>query len=168
MSPTIRGMPRSAGSSSCRIDCVPSWRAACAAAAWLLLVCAITLGCVALPFPVRLGLASLVAGFGVSTAWSYALLRGPSAIHAIEWQGGALPGAFSLQVGPGRERLAATLDRRSFRFGRSWLSLAFSTPAGTHRVLLDGGLHDPRAFRRLCREVSRRSRGDSGPRSRSS
>jgi hypothetical protein len=168
MSPTIRGTPRSAGSSSCRIECVPSWRAAVAATAWVLLACAITLGGVALPLSLRTAIATVLAVCGFGTSYSVVWLRGSSAVRAMEWRPGTPPGTWWLEIGPARRRVAATLDRRSFRVGRAWLVLVFSTPAGTRRVLVDGGVHERRAFRRLCREFSRHSRGVRRPEPRAS
>jgi hypothetical protein len=157
MSQTIRATPRSAESSSTRIELLPSRRAAFAAFAWLILVTTITLCAVALPLPIRiaLGVVSVVAG--VRSLRSYVLLRGPRGVRAIDWTRGAL----TIEVGPGRRRIDSTWNRGSFRPGRQWLALAFDTPSGRLQVLVDGRYQDARAFRSLCREFSRGLKGGS-------
>jgi hypothetical protein len=162
MSQTIRATPRSAECSSTRIDLLPSRRAAFAWFAWLFTVCVITLCAVALPWPVRVAICMLAALAGVRTLGSFVLLRGPRGVRAIDWSGDAL----TIQVGPQCRPIAATWNRGSFRPGRQWLALAFDTPSGRRQVLIDGRYQDTRAFRRLCREFSRRLQGSSGRASR--
>jgi hypothetical protein len=114
----------------------------------------------ALPLGVRVGIATLIAAHGAAALRSVILLRGAAAVVAIEWTPADRPGTVCLQVGRDRRRIPGTFDGRSFRFGRSCLFLIFSTPEGTRRVLLDAGVLEVRAFRRLCRAYSRVSRGD--------
>jgi hypothetical protein len=158
MSQTIRATPRSAGFSSSRIDLLPSRRAAFGGFAWIALVCAITLSAVELPLTVRLAICVLVAAPGIRTVRSFVLLGGPGGVRAIEWTDSTL----TIRVGPECGPLAATLRRDSFRPGRQWLALSFETPAGKRQVLIDGRYQDARAFRRLCREFSRRLKGVAG------
>jgi hypothetical protein len=163
MSQTIRATPRSAGFSSSRIDLLPSRRAAVAWFAWLALVCAV-ISCADLPAVVRMTVCVLVVTPGIRTVRSFVMLRGSRGVRAIEWTGSTL----TILVGPERRPFAATLSRDSFRPGRQWLSLTFETPAGRRHVLVDGGYQDTRAFRRLCREYSRRLTGSAGRDSRTS
>jgi hypothetical protein len=158
MSQTIRATPRSAERSSTRIELLPSRRAAFAWFAWLFVVCAITLCAVALPWPVRVSICMVAGLAGLRTMRSFVLLRGRRGVRAIEWTGDAL----TIQVGPQRRPIAATWNCESFRPGRQWLALAFDTPSGRRHVLIDGRYQDIRAFRRLCREFSRRSKRSSG------
>jgi hypothetical protein len=130
----------------------------------LILVCAITMCAVALPWPVRLAICALPALGGLRTVRSFVLLRGPRAVRAIDWTGGAL----TIQVGPARQPLTATWNRGSFRPGRQWLALVFDTPSGRRHVLIDGRYQQTRAFRRLCCEFSRRLKGSAGRASRTS
>jgi hypothetical protein len=162
MSRPIRATPRSAECSSSRIELRPSRRAAGGWCAWLILGCAITICAVALPWPIRIAISALSALAGLRTLRSFVLLRGPHAVRAIDWTGGAL----SIEVGPARQPIAATWNRGSFRPGRKWLALAFDTPSGRRQVLIDGRSQDTAAFRRLCCEFSRGLKGSSGRASR--
>ncbi len=158
MSQTTRATPRSAESSSTRIELLPSRRAALAGFAWLILIGTITICAVALPLPIRIAICALTALAGLRTLRSFVLLRGPLGVRAIDWTGGAL----TIQVGPERQPIGATWNRASFRPGRQWLALAFDTPSGRRQVLIDGRYQDTRAFRRLCREFSRGVTGSAG------
>jgi hypothetical protein len=158
MSQKIRATPRSAECSSTRIELQPSRRAAVAGGGWLLLVGTITLCALALPLPIRIALCALPAMIGLRTLRDFVLLRGPRGVRAIDWSGGAL----TIHVGPRRRPVTATWNRGSFRPGRQWLVLAFDTPSGRRRVLIDSRYHDARAFRRLCCEFSRGLKASSG------
>lgn len=153
MSQTTRATPRSAGNSSGRIDLVPSRRAALAWLSWLALVAAIVSFGVALSLPLRAAATLLVAGAGARVVRSFVRLRGPRAIHAIEWSGSSV----AIHVGSRPAPLAATWAATSFRPGRQWLVCVFDSGAGRFRVLVDGRYQGTRAFRRLCREFSRAS-----------
>jgi hypothetical protein len=120
---------------------------------------------VAWPMPWRIFAVGIVCVLSVRELLPYVLLRGAHAVHSIEWTAQSPVTGFTLRIGPRRLPVRATLARSSFRLGRSLLSLAFATADGPHRVFIDGGLHDPRAFRRLCREFSRKRGPRSGQRS---
>jgi hypothetical protein len=162
MSRPIRATPRSAECSCTRIELLPSRRAAVAWFAWLILVFAITICAVALPWPARIAICAVWAVAGLRTLRSFVQLRGSRAVRAIDWTGGVL----TIQVGPARQPVRAAWNRASFRPGRQWLALAFDTPSGRRQVLIDGRSQDTRAFRRLCREFSRSLKGSSGRASR--
>ena len=159
---TTRATPRFARRSSTRIELQPSLRAALGGAAWLILVCTITIGAVALPWPLRVAICLLTALAGLRAIHSFVGLRGPSGVRAIDWTGGAL----TIHVGPQWRPIGATWSRESFRPGRRWLALVFDTPSGQRRVLIDARYQDARAFRRLCCEYSRSLEGGSGRHSR--
>jgi hypothetical protein len=119
---------------------------------------------VALPLPVRIAVCVLATAAGARALRSFVLLLGARGVRAIAWDGVAL----TLEVGPARRLTSASLAHGSFRVGRQWLALKFETPAGARQVLVDGQYQDARAFRRLCREFSRGSKGSSGRESRPS
>lgn len=162
MSHPIPATPPCAASCS-RIDLNPSLLAAALWYSWLLLVCAVALLAVALPWIVRASICLAVAAPGIRCVRSFVLLRGEGAVRAIEW---SEEGEFAIRLGPSFRREVATLGAGSFRLGVRWWVLRFVTPSGTHPVLIAGAIQDARGFRRLCRCLNRRMRWASGQRSR--
>lgn len=157
MSLTIPGTPPSVApsgkpielqSSRSRIDFRPSGRAAALAAAWLILVCGAVILAVALPLPARIALCAAIVMPAVAAIRSGMLLQGGRAVHSIDWAGG-----WRARIGPGRIETPVTLRGGSFRVGRAFLLLWLQTCDGIHGVLIDMGRQDPRAIRRLCRQL---------------
>ena len=150
MSRTIPGTrPCVAPSCSSRIELAPSRRAAALAASWLILVCAVVIGAVALPLPVRIGLCLAIATPATLAIRRVLLLRGRSAVHILGWQGGA----WLAWIGPGRIETPVTLQAGSFRVGRLFLLLWLRGRDGIHGIFIDAGRQEPRSFRRLCRQL---------------
>jgi hypothetical protein len=87
------------------------------------------------------------------------LLRGPEALRWIEWEA---DGRFRIGAGS-VDSSDANLRPGAFRLGFAFLMLWFSTPRGPRGVLIDGGLQEPAAFRRLSRFLNHRSEQRSGP-----
>jgi hypothetical protein len=123
-------------------------RAAGLAAAWLIVVCAVVVGAVALPLPARIGLCVAIATSGLAAIRGCLLLQGRKAVHTLDWSHGWRAG-----IGPGRSETSVTLHTGSFRVGRTFLLLWLQSRDGIHGVLIDGGRQDSRAFRRLCRQL---------------
>lgn len=142
------GAPTEKSDSRCRIDLVPSLRAATLAACWLLLVCGVLLGALALPLPVRIGLCIAIATPGMAAIRRSFLMKGRRAVHTLDWSLG-----WRVELGPGRTETCVTLRPGSFRVGRAFLFLWLQSRDGTHGVLIDGGRQEPHAFRRLCRQL---------------
>jgi hypothetical protein len=125
------------------------------AAAWLLwlLVClAMVAGAVALPATPRVVFGLVLFAANIPAIRGAVLLRGPRAIRVLEWDE---EGRFRVRLAGDRETRTATLHPASLRLGIAFLVLRFSTRAGSRVVLIDGGLQDPVAFRRLSRRLSR-------------
>jgi hypothetical protein len=117
--------------------------------AWLTITCGSILA-VDLPWPVRLslGCALILANLRALARW--VLLRGPRAIRWIEWQPDG-----RLRIGPemAGESAEANLRPGTFRLGIAFFVLWFTTSRGVRGVLIDGGLQEPAAFRRLSRSL---------------
>jgi hypothetical protein len=103
---------------------------------------------VALPLPARIGLCIAIATPAMVAIRRCLLLKGPRAVHALEWRGG-----FRAWVGPGRIETPVTLRAGSFRVGRAFLLLWLQGRDGIHGVFIDTARQEPRAFRRLCRQL---------------
>jgi hypothetical protein len=151
MSHPIPATPPCAASCS-RIDLKPSFSAAVLWYSWLLLVCAVALFTVALPWIARASICVAVAVPGIRCVSSFVLLKGEGAVRAIEW---SEEGEFAIRLGPRFTREVATLGAGSFRLGVRWWVLRFVTPSGAHPVLIAGAIQDVRGFRRLCRCLNR-------------
>jgi hypothetical protein len=143
-----RARRRSAASCE-RIDLVPSRRVAILWLGWLIIVCASILA-VDLGWPLRLSLCLALASFNLRAIQQAVLLRGPLAIRCIEWEPDG-----RLRIGPATagELQEAQLRPGAFRLGIAFFVLWFSTPRGLRGVLIDGGLQEPAAFRRLSRSL---------------
>lgn len=141
-----------------RIDLIPSRRIAALWIAWLAIVCLVFLA-MALPLSARLAMCLGLCAANLRALASLVLLRGPRAVRWIEWD---LDGQFRLGAALDESAREASLHRGSFRLGFAFLVLWFSTPAGLRGVLIDGGLQDPVAFRRLGRSLNRRPERPSG------
>jgi hypothetical protein len=117
--------------------------------AWLTIVCASILA-VDLPWPVRLALSVVLILVNLRALAQAVLLRGPRAIRWIEWQPDG-----QLRIGPALagEPEEASLRPGAFRLGIAFFVLWFTTPRGVRGVLIDGGLQEPAAFRRLSRSL---------------
>jgi hypothetical protein len=140
--------PCVAPSCSSRIELAPSRRAAALAASWLIVVCAVLIGAVALPLPARIGLCLAMATPAAVAIRRCLLLRGRRAVHILEWRGG-----WRAWIGPGRIETPVTVLGGSFRIGRVFLLLWLRGRDGIHGVVIDTGRQEPRAFRRLCRQL---------------
>src|SRR5690349_15270241 len=105
MSPKTRHRRRSAATSRERIEFVPSRRAALAWMVWLCVAAVLTFAC-ALPWPLRFLTAALVVAAGVPAVLRCVLLRGQSAVRALEWNGQP-EGGFVIFLGPARRPLPA-------------------------------------------------------------
>ena len=88
------------------------------------------------------------------------LLLGPRAVRILEWDEA---GQFRLQRDAESEPASGELRAASFRLGIAVLVLWFSTQGGGRCVLIDGGIQDPVAFRRLSRHLARGMLLPSGP-----
>ena len=166
MSPTIPGMRRCVARSrapsdlrpsgappdsapTCRhIDLQPSVRAACLLGSWLIVACAVVLAAVDLPLPVRIGACVVIATAGWAAVREAVLLRGRSAVRWLRWSDGWVAG-----IGPDRIWTPVTLRTGSIRAGRAFLLLWLQSRDGIHGVIIDMGRQDPRAIRRLCRQL---------------
>ena len=158
MSHPIPATPRCAAFCS-RIDLTPSRLAAALWFAWLTLVCAVVGFAVALPWQFQLGLCLAVLVLGIRCISSFVLLRGPRAVRSIEWSEN---GDFGVRLGPQLIPHTAALAEGSFRLGVQLWVLRFMTPAGLRPVLIVGGLHDAKCFRRLSRCLTTHLRRASG------
>jgi hypothetical protein len=119
------------------------------AASWLVLVCAMLVGGVALPLPARIVLCVAIATPGVAAIRGCLLLEGRKAVHSLEWSHGWRAG-----IGPGRIETAVTLRAGSFRVGQAFLLLWLRSCDGIHAVFIDAARQEPRAVRRLCRQLA--------------
>jgi hypothetical protein len=113
----------------------------------LVIVCASILA-VELPWSLRLTLCLALIGVNLRAIAQAVLLRGPRAIRWIEWEPDG-----RLRIGPALagESPEASLGPGAFRLGIAFFVLWFNTPRGLRGVLIDGGLQEPSAFRRLSR-----------------
>ena len=156
MSPKTPVTPRSAARCS-RLEIAVSRRVAAGWILWSCAVCAAVWFATALPWAVRGAICLIIMGVNALGIRTCVLLEGSRAVRVIEWLAQdaftVLPGAAS---GPHPARLAAG----SFRLG-GLLVLRLRTPAGMRAVLIDGRAQEIRAFRGLCRSLSRVSRGSS-------
>jgi hypothetical protein len=116
---------------------------------WLAIACAAILA-VDLSWPLRLSLCLALTGLNLRALARTVLLRGPRAIHWIEWDP---EGRMRIGPGPSDACPEATPRPGGFRLGIAFLVLWFMTPQGVRGVLIDGGLQDPAAFRRLGRSL---------------
>jgi hypothetical protein len=129
---------------------------------WLCVAAVLTFAC-ALPWPLRFLTAALVVAAGVPAVLRCVLLRGQSAVRALEWNGQP-EGGFVIFLGPARRPLPA-MPEGCRKYGASLWSLRFESPEGVYQVLVDARLQDARAIRRLGRrlfDAGSRSRGRSG------
>jgi len=123
--------------------------------AWLLAVCAAMLFGVALPLYARIVLCLAAATSTLGGLHTFVLLRGPHAIRVLEW---SEAGEFIAYVGSEPCGVPARLARGSFRLGAGLLVLRLALPNSVRSVLIDGGIQDTPAFRRLCRRLAAHSR----------
>jgi hypothetical protein len=142
------GAPTELPPSCSRIDLQPSVRAATLAGGWLLLICAFVLVSVALPLLARIGICLAIATPVLAAVRTCVLLRGDRGVRGLQWSGG-----WQACVGPDRIQTPVTLRVGSFRVGRAFLLLWLESCDGIHGVFIDVGRQDPRAIRRLCREL---------------
>jgi hypothetical protein len=105
---------------------------------------------------IRLGVCCALCPWNLFVLGTFIRLRGPRAVRALEW---ASTGELRLWLGDGTGPHPACLHPASFRLGLTFLVLWFTTSAGVRAVLIDGGLQNPVAFRRLCRALTRGPRG---------
>jgi hypothetical protein len=159
-SPTTRATRRCAARCCGRIDLVPSRRLALAWFLWLAACLATLAAGVAWPVVVRLAFGLVLVAANLGALRRGVLLRGSQAIHRIDWDDA---GAYRLWSGKEGDGCEATLHPGSFRLGIACLVLWFSTPAGRRWVLIDGGIQDRVAFRRLARHLARGMLLPSGP-----
>ena len=119
---------------------------------WLAACVAMVLGGVALPVSTRVAIGIVLVAASIPAIRGGVLLRGPRAIRRLEWDD---EGRFHVRLGDDPEPLPATLGLASFRLGIAFLVLWFATAKGSRVVLIDGGIQDPVAFRRLSRHLAR-------------
>jgi hypothetical protein len=110
------------------------------------------LAAVDLPLPVRIATCVCAATAGLVAIQSVFLLRGSNAVRAVQWNDKGQMTAFR---GQEKNEYPVTVRPGSFRLGRLGLLLWLDTGDGSHAVFIDAGLQDPRAFRGLCRRLSR-------------
>ena len=152
MFPAIPASPDCAGQCSARIELVPSLRAAALAGAWLLVACvAIQFG-VALPWFARLAIGIGAATFGWAGVRSACLLAGSGAVRAIAWQ---TDGQLRARFGSGPLETLVSLGAGSFRLGHHAFILWLESCDGIHVVVIDTGIQDADAIRRLGRRLNR-------------
>jgi hypothetical protein len=113
---------------------------------------AVLLGGVAGPAPLRALFGLGLVAANLPAIRGSVLLRGTRAVRMLEWDE---EGQFHLRRGPGSRPVPATWKAASFRLGIAFFGLWFSTPDGLRCVLIDGGIQDPVAFRRLGRRLAR-------------
>jgi hypothetical protein len=98
----------------------------------------------------------------VLAAWRvvrrFVLLCGPGSLRAVEWNA---RGDLLVQTGSGH-RLAAVPARGCRQYGIGLWILRFDTTSGAVSALLDTGLQDPVAMRRLSRRLGWGAAGHSG------
>ena len=149
MSPTIPDTPHCAARSCARIDHHPSPRLAFAGFAWVVVACGFTLSAT-VALPVRIVICIAVATAGIRGIARFVLLRGERAVRALEWEAAGEMWQFTAG---GARRDAASVAPGTFRLGPAILALRLESARGVHTVLIDGRLHDPAAYRALCRYV---------------
>lgn len=148
MSPKTHSRRRSVAASPARIEFVPSRRAACFWLAWLCAAAVLTMAS-GLSSPLRLAIVLAVWAGGVPAVFHYVLLRGPSAVRALEWRGGD-PDGFVIFLGPGQPLAVAMVGCQ--RYGASLWLITFRSARRAFPVFVDVRLQDPQAIRRLgCR-----------------
>jgi hypothetical protein len=125
---------------------------------WILLVCAVTVFALALPAWMRVAVCIAVVIANLLCLSQFILLRGRRALRAIEW---AEDSGFTAVIGPHAKRLPAQLAAGSFRLGLWLVVLRLRTPKGLCKVLIDGSVQDPVAFRALCLHLAFRLRSAS-------
>lgn len=151
MSPPIPGTKPSIAPCGARIERIelrPSRRAATVVVGWLILVCGVVIGAVALPLPARIALCITIATPAVAAIRRCILLAGPGAVRTLDWSAG-----WRARIGPGTTETCVTLHLGSFRVGRAFLLLWLRSCDGIHGIFIDAGRQDPVAFRRLCRQL---------------
>lgn len=139
---------------------MPSRRLAAAWVLWLVACLAVLSGGIDLPPGARIALGLVLIAFNIPTIRVAVLLRGPRAVRMLEWDG---EGRFQIGRQAGAGVWPASLHPASFRLGSVFHVLWFATPAGLRVVLIDGGVQDPVAFRRLSRRLARGMLIPSGP-----
>jgi hypothetical protein len=150
MSRAIPARRRCAAPFSNRIELQPSVRAAVLAAAWLCAIGGVIFAAPDLPLLARIAICTCVATMSVATIQSVFLLGGPNAIRAMHW---SESDQLYASLGRDQRKVAVVLAPGSFRLGRKWLLLWLKSCDGVHGVLIDEGMQDPQAFRRLCRRL---------------
>ena len=147
MYPTIPATPSSAATSCNRLELVGSRRAGLAWLSWLTLACV----CVAatdIHGCARLAIGAGVAAAGIAPLPGFVFLRGPRSMRALEWFDHE-PEVYFLYVRSGRRLRVVPEGCR--RYGQLFWLLRFRSEEGVHRAMLDLGLQDARAVRRLGR-----------------
>lgn len=104
-----------------------------------------------LPWILRGLLAAMVVAFGGASLWRYVLLRGPRSLRALEWS--VDEPTYGLWLGQSGRRLPACADGCR-RYGAGVWLLRFQTREGVVGALVDARCQDPRAIRRLSRQLS--------------
>jgi hypothetical protein len=123
-------------------------RAATLAGGWLLLICGVVLASVALPLLARIWICLAIAMPVLAAVRTSVLLRGDRAVRGLAWSG-----VWQACMGPDRIQTPVTLRVGSFRVGRAFLLLWLESRDGIHALFIDTGKQEPRAIRRLCREL---------------
>jgi hypothetical protein len=118
--------------------------------AWVISILAMTLVALDLPLPVRIGICVGAATASVHTIQSLFLLAGPRAIRALFW---TETGAMRAFIGDPPRELTVVVAPGSSRLGRGWLLLRLETCDRSFDICIDGAKQEPRAFRRLCRQL---------------
>jgi len=118
------------------------------ATAWLIVQSGVLVSALALPLLARICLCISIAAPGWVAIRRCLLLKGPKAVHTLDWSLGWRAG-----IGPTRIETSVTLRAGSFRVGRAFLLLWLQSRDGMHGVFIDGGSQDCAAFRRLCRQL---------------
>jgi hypothetical protein len=119
---------------------------------WLAALAWMILAAVELPLPARIALCACAATAGLVAIQSVFLLRGSKAVAAVQWTDNGQMTAF---LGPEKNEYSVTVRPGSFRLGRLGLLLWLDTGNGSRAVFIDAGMQDARAFRGLCRLLSR-------------
>jgi len=127
---------------------------------WLAVCIAVLLGGIGSSPVLRTLLGLVLITVNIPAMRGAVLLRGPRAVRILEWDEA---GHFRLRAGAESAPRPGTLRAMSFRLGIGVLVLWFSTSAGGRCVVVDGGIQDPVAFRRLVRHLGRGMLIPSGP-----
>jgi len=121
------------------------------AAAWLVILCGVTLAMVALPLLARIVICIAVATPGIAAIRRVFLLRGRLGVRALAWsdrnQG------FRVLLGAADNTCPAQLSGGSFRLGSLYLVLRLKTCDRFVTVFIDGNRQEIHAFRGLCRRL---------------